>query len=281
MNVVQGRNFTEEESRGEANVAIISRSVAEAFWPASNAIGQSLHIAINRDHRARVAGLQGGGDSDPDERELQVIGIVPDQLTGFVAQANGDRRSIYLPLKVDSAEGDLLIRIHGDAEVVRRQLEAETSRRVPGAVLETQSAEDIFQAQFFPFTVMFQIATTIGIIALAMAGAGIFGFVSFLASQRTKEIGIRMALGASRSDVRLLVVQQVMKSSALGLLVGTVLATGASALFAKSIFAMNHAFDPMAYGGAIGVVTAAAALAAFIPARRASSVDPAATLRND
>jgi ABC-type antimicrobial peptide transport system permease subunit len=78
-----------------------------------------------------------------------------------------------------------------------------------------------------------------------------------------------------------MVVRQVLTSSALGLSVGTVLALGVSALFASSVFAMKHAFDPVAYGAAIAVVSTAAAIAAFVPSRRASLVDPAATLRND
>jgi predicted permease len=140
MSVLRGRNFSVEETRGEADVAVVSKSLADAFSP-FDPIGRSVRIPINA--------------TSPAERELKIVGIVPDPLSGWVAESTQNRRNIYLPLRRESAEGDFLVRVHGDAETVRRQLDNDLTRANPSGLVEIHKLQEVFEAQFYPFTVMY------------------------------------------------------------------------------------------------------------------------------
>jgi ABC-type antimicrobial peptide transport system permease subunit len=115
-------------------------------------------------------------------------------------------------------------------------------------------------------------------VALVLAGIGIYGVMSYSVQQRTQEIGIRMALGASRGSMLTLVLAQGMKLAGVGVGLGLALAYGATRLLASLLFGVK-ASDPVTFGAVAGILTAAALIAAYIPARRATTVDPAIALR--
>jgi ABC-type antimicrobial peptide transport system permease subunit len=123
-------------------------------------------------------------------------------------------------------------------------------------------------------------ASGIGILGLLMASAGIYGTVGFAVAQRTHEIGIRMALGALRSDVTGLVLRETMRPVAIGLAAGFLLSAAAARLMSRFLFGLSP-FDPAAFLGASAFLTAAALAAGWAPARRAAKVDPVVALRNE
>jgi ABC-type antimicrobial peptide transport system permease subunit len=124
------------------------------------------------------------------------------------------------------------------------------------------------------------LSSAIGAVALVLTLIGTYGVLSYLVAQRSREIGVRMALGASVGAVVALVMRQSLRYAAVGVVAGTVAALGVSRLFA-SLLVIVDTFDPLGYGFGIGVVLAACAVAAWAPSRRAANVDPVTALRTD
>ena len=132
----------------------------------------------------------------------------------------------------------------------------------------------------YSYRVAYWLSSAIGVLALLLTLSGIYGVVAFVVSQRTKEIGIRMAMGATTGAVTGLVVKQSMRLAIIGAVVGVVLALGVTKILTASLVMIN-AFDGMAYLGGALLVLAACAAAAYLPSRRAARIDPIATLRYD
>jgi ABC-type antimicrobial peptide transport system permease subunit len=140
--------------------------------------------------------------------------------------------------------------------------------------------EDVLAMQIYPLKVMFWIASFLGGMALVMTVSGIYGVMSYLVNQRTKEIGVRLALGAAASDVVRMVVRQSARLALIGVSVGIALALAIAPVFAHQIEAIRP-YDGIAYGGAVLVVMLAAVGASYAPSRRAVHVDPMTALRCD
>ena len=193
---------------------------------------------------------------------------------------SGNRRLIYAPLNLTADDSDILLRVHGNPDVALRNIERELSRIAPGAVYDVHNLRDSFTNQFFPFTLISAMALFVGILALLLTASGIYGVISFIVSQRTKEIGIRIAIGASRGQVRFLVIRQILSPAVYAASLGTILALGLSSLIRSSVLVWRS-FDLVGYGGAILIVLSACGAAAFYPSQRATRVDPALTLRSE
>jgi ABC-type antimicrobial peptide transport system permease subunit len=127
---------------------------------------------------------------------------------------------------------------------------------------------------------MAQLTSLYGIVALILASIGLYGVAAYMVARRTSEIGIRMALGAQRGSVIGMVLQSAMQPIGLGLMVGVPVALIGGHAIASQLFGVKG-YDPLILTGAVGVLTAAAVLAAIIPARRAASIDPIRALRNE
>jgi len=128
--------------------------------------------------------------------------------------------------------------------------------------------------------VAYWVSSAIGILALLLTVSGVYGVISYVVSQRTKEIGIRIAMGATTRAVTGLVLKQSMRLGIIGTLLGGVLALGVSRIFASGL-AMIDTFDGVAYIGGVLLVLATCGAAAYFPSRRAAGIDPIATLRYD
>ena len=135
--------------------------------------------------------------------------------------------------------------------------------------------------QAYPFDVAFWISNVVAGIALLLTLSGVYGVLSYVVVQRTKEFGIRVALGASRGDVTALVLRQSMRLAAYGIAIGVLFALGASKLLSTLVEAYLEVLEPTAYAGGVVVVLAACLAAAWIPSRRATLVNPAVTMRHD
>jgi ABC-type antimicrobial peptide transport system permease subunit len=151
---------------------------------------------------------------------------------------------------------------------------------VPGAVTQTMPMQQVLDVQYFPFRAFAWISDVLGALALALTAIGIYGVIAYLVEQRSKEIGIRMALGASSRSVIRLVLSQSIKLTTIGLAIGTIIAFAIARIAASEFFMQNN-LDVPVYPVSIAIVLAAAAFAAAIPARRASRLDPMSILRHD
>jgi len=213
--------------------------------------------------------------------KCKVVGIVPDVIGSVIGPPTATgHRLIYTPSAVNSNGNNLLLRVRGDQEDVRRSIDRELARIDPGGVLGIQPMTEVFATLFFPFTAIYSVALTVGLLALLLTISGVYSVVSFVVSQRSKEIGIRMALGATPFRVKYLVVRQVGRPAVYGTILGAALAFAGSTLLASRVVVMKT-FDLIGYGSAIVVVLFACAVAAFYPSRRATRVDPASTLRDE
>ena len=174
----------------------------------------------------------------------------------------------------------ILVRVSGSPNAARQRIAAALDGIAPSIYDMINSMNGVLAVQVYPFRVALWITGFLGGVALLMTISGIYGVMSYLVNQRTKEIGIRVALGAAATDVVRMVVRQSARLALVGVAAGVALAAAISPLFAHEIEAL-HVYDAVAYAGAILVVMVAAVAASFAPSRRAVRVDPISSLRCD
>ena len=265
--IVRGRAFTEAEERAGAAVAIVSASTARRLWPRRDAIGQRLQLGVEPPADGRLARV----------RTAEVVGVAGDAVSGWLGTGRS-RPVTYFPTGVDAPGANVLARVAGDAVRTRDRLDRELSAAEPGAVEELHTLDDYLAVQRYPFHAFSMVSAAVGAIALALTVLGIYGVLAYTVAQRTREIGIRVALGAAVADVVGAVLGQSMRLAAVGIGAGAVLALGASRLFA-SVLVIVNTFDPLGYLGGAAVVLLACVLAGYAPSRRAARVDPLVALR--
>ena len=268
--MVHGRGFTDAEAETDAPVAVVSERAARRLWPGSNPLGQTVSIprAERKDAYFDRA----------DFTEARVIGVARDVQSGYLATSAA---IVYFPTNAWAANNDsILVRMSGNPRAARRRIAAALDGIAPSIYDMLNPMDDVLAMQVYPFQVMFWVSAFLGGLALVMTVSGIYGVMSYLVSQRTKEIGIRLALGAAGGDVVRMIVKQSARLALIGVAVGVGLALSIAPVFAHQIEAI-HPYDAMAYGGAVLVVMAAAVAAAFAPSRQAVRVDPVTALRCD
>jgi ABC-type antimicrobial peptide transport system permease subunit len=172
------------------------------------------------------------------------------------------------------------VRVTGNAAFARRTLDEVLADVDPGAVEQIHTLDLYRAAQVYPFVATHWVSSAVGVIALLLTLTGIYGVLSYVVAQRRRELGIRMALGASTGTIVGLVMRHALRLAAIGLAVGCVLAVGVSGVFASNML-MLDTFDPLAYTGAAAMVLVACLIATYVPSRRAASVQPMEALRSD
>ena len=278
QSVRRGRNFTDDEARAGDPVAVVSQATAAQLWPTQDAIGKSFRI---EPEPRRPHDLTGYGAGRPRYAVVRVIGIAPDVVNGYIGYGT-DSSCVYFPTNVQTSKDVLLVGVKGDAEVGRQKLDRVLAASVPGAVDDIHSMDEILTAQLYPYRAVYWVASALGGLALLLTLSGIYGVLSYLVSQRTKEIGIRVALGASTGRVAGLVLQQSLKLAGAGAAIGTIAAAGVSRILGPQLdMPMFDSIDGVAFLAGVALVIAAAACAAYVPSRRAARIQPVITLRYD
>src|SRR5437899_285241 len=265
--IVRGRAFTADEERQAAPVAVVSEAAALALWPGGDPIGQFVVQSAEPPRQSALARV----------RSARVIGVSRNAVSGWIGTGL-ERPVIYYPTRADSAGTKILARVSGDASQARQRIDRDIGAVDQSAVIEIHTLEDYLAVQRWPFKIFSWASSAIGAIALLLTLIGIYGVLSYLVAQRTKEIGIRMALGASVGGVVGQVLRQSARYGVVGIVPGTVLALGVSKLFASALFILDT-FDPTGYAFGATVVLIACLAAAWAPARRAARVDPMVALR--
>jgi putative ABC transport system permease protein len=272
MPIVSGRPFRAEEAGAAARVAIVSDSAARAFWPGADPIGRT--IRIERPTSDRMEAIDG-------YRVVTVIGMVHDVVSGLMFEGP-DRGHMYLPAAPsDPHASALLFTPHASGgfrpDVLRERFRAlgyDPNR------FEMVPLEEMRELQMYPMRAASWIGALLGGIALLLSIAGLYGVLSYTLAQRTREIGIRMALGATASAVVGLVMRQSARMAALGIAIGLTISFGVLKTLSSLVHLSQVSFlDPGSFAAAILVVAGATALAAYHPSRRATRIDPAETLR--
>jgi predicted permease len=269
--ILNGRNFTKEEAETGAAVAILSHRTALKLWPGQQALGKTIRIAP--DARVRL---------EPQVHRLpavRIVGVAAD-IVSCCLTIGMDPSLVYLPTPATDAGTELLVRVHGSSDQARQRLDSELSAISPGAIDQIHTMEMFRAGGVFPFQMAAAVCAILGGLALLLALSGVYGVLSYSVSQRTKEIGIRMAMGAPTNAVAGLVLRQSMRLAIIGSAAGSILALAVWRLLATRLFFMKT-FDGMAFLVGVLVPLASAALAAYVPVRRAVVVDPTTTLRHD
>jgi predicted permease len=272
--IERGRGFRADEAASEAPVGIISAATARAFWPDADPIGKTVRIETSTTETENK--LQGYGT-------IMIVGVAKDVVSGFVYDGK-DRTHLYLPTSPSGTHaGALLVRGRTPAVFRRDTLPVLLERVHPDPfALEALPLEEVLALQMFPLRVASWIGSLLGLIAIAVSVSGLYGVLTYMLSQRTREIGIRMALGATSARVLKLVMRQCARLAALGMMIGVALAFAVMKALSSAIHMRNVSIvDAGAFAAAVLLVSAAAALAAYVPARRATRINPSQALRAD
>jgi putative ABC transport system permease protein len=272
--VKRGRSFNERDNSASQGVVIINEAMAKQFWKDGDPLNDRL--VIGRGVMREFA----------TETERQVVGVVGDTRDGGL---NRDPQpAMYIPqAQVPDAVNALNVRITPIAWVVRTQgdphlLSApvqEQLRQATGLpVTNVRSMEEVVSRSVSRQRFNMWLMTVFGICALLLAAIGIYGLMAYSVEQRTQEIGIRLALGASAPKVKNMVVIQGMRLAMIGVVIGLAAAFGLARLIQVMLFGVTTR-DPLVFAGVPLVLTVVAFLAVWLPARRASRVDPMVALR--
>jgi putative ABC transport system permease protein len=267
IGLVSGRHFNEAEASGRAPVVILSEQAAATLWPGQNAVGRLVRLAPD----SRVPGAY-----KPPSPVVEVVGVAR---TVFTSWDQAMRATIYSPMSVAGSNLNMLVKTRGgNVSAAMRQIDADLSAAAPGVAQQIITAQDLVEVRVYPFQAMSWAAGVIGGIALVLTISGIYGVLAYAVARRTKEIGIRMALGESAAGVVGLILKQSMRLCAIGLGIGLTLAIALSTALASTLVMMDT-FDVAAFSAGIVIVIAACLVAAFYPARRAAGVEPWVALR--
>ena len=269
--LVIGHAFPAQSSAQQPAV-ILSQSAATEFWPGENPIGKRLALDASNQFHTR-------GQLMPQGAAYSVIGVAKD--TRAITPEGPDDRKAYLVLPKDQEDSvPILIRFTN----VRKEASLELGKRLraidPNLIVYAGTLEGLMTSTpTFVITRLAAIfASLIGGLGLLLACVGIYGTVGYAVTRRTREIGIRMALGAHKSDVLRLILLESSRPVALGLIVGVFAAAAGSRLLQSLLFGLGS-LDPIAFGTVALLFLLIALLAAYLPAKRATQVDPAVTLR--
>jgi predicted permease len=284
--ILRGRGFSEDEGRLETKVAIVSAAAAQALWPGADPLGRTVRVWLEAEGRTDLLVRQDrAGDAEARLRssDVVVVGVARDVVSGFVYEGR-DRAHLYLPTAATAPHGQALLvraRVADDLHAPALQTLLETAESNLLA-FDAMPLEESLAIQMFPLTTASLIGLVLSGIALVLSVSGLYGVVTYGLSQRTKEIGIRMALGASSIAVVRLLMTQSARLVAVGAGIGLIVSLGAMATLRAVITLRNvSVLDSGAFAASAAVIAAAAGLATYYPARRAAHIDPAKTLRAD
>jgi hypothetical protein len=285
--MVRGRAFTAAENE-QHPVAIVSESTARALWPNGNAIGQSFRIepdaTVPENNGFLTINPEANADGAPlTPRMVTVIGVSKD-VAGFRI-TDVREAGVFLPTTVDASKTFQIARVQGNPDIARQTLLERLTRVDPNMGMIT-TLRTVARLETLFLEMGFRVAVILGGLALLLTVSGLFSVLSYLVEQRTREIGVRIALGASARRVTRLMLAQTAAPVAFGLVAGAGLAASLATLVLSSdvgalVGAIVHVSDPVAYLASLLVIVAACLCAAWIPASRAAKVDPMKTLRQE
>ncbi|HEY7339120.1 MAG TPA: ABC transporter permease [Bryobacteraceae bacterium] len=258
--MLRGRAFLETDTASSPRVAVVNQTFASHYWPGQNPIGK----------RFRLTNAKGSA--------IQIVGVAQNGKYLYPGEPPVD--FIYLPRSQDPPRGLTLVAssIGPSASLAAplREAARAVDPRVP--VYDVRTIEDFYQAKVIDISdVATNIVGAMGVMGLLLAMVGLYGLMSHAVNRRVREIGIRMAVGADRDSVLRMILRQAMTLAGVGVALGLVLSAGAARLL--RLYPLNHVIEPRLYFSITPILLAIALLAAYLPARRASRVDPMAALR--
>jgi len=258
---LRGRDFLPTENKKESRFAVVNETFARRFFKGEDAIGKRFN------------------HSGPNDPFWQIVGVVPDGKYNTLGEE--PKAVIYRPMRYFDTTSTLVARTVGDPRTVlgalRRQVQ-ELDPTLP--IYDVKTLTEHMNIPLFPARMAAGALGSFGVLALLLAGVGIYGVMSHMVAGRTREIGLRMALGAQAIEVGWLILRQGMMLALIGSAVGLICAFGGTRLL-KSILYGVSAIDPITFTVVALLLTLVALLACWLPAHRAARVDPMIALRNE
>ena len=258
---ITGRPFNVHDE-GSPTVAIVNQSYAARYFPGKSPVGQLISVTVTRPPAT-----------------LEIVGVVRDTRNAGLRAAPGPL--VYVPyFQRKPGEASLVIRAAGSLSQAAAAIRAELQPSFPSVPIEVTAFSEQVEQTILQERLLATLATAFGILGLVLACVGIYGLMAYGVARRTREIGVRMALGARQSSVQWMIVKNAIRLVAFGLVLGLPAAWAASRWVKTILFGLT-ATDPAAIATATFLLTAAALLSAWFPARRAAKVDPMTALRHD
>ena len=261
IDLLNGRDFTDRDVANSSPVAIANETLARSFWPGKDPVGERLHPL---------------GESRP--VPIEVVGVVRD--SKYVTVGEQARPFLYRPLTQQyTPRLSFIVKTTGGTDSALAALRRELTALDGGlALFNIATLADATSISLLPARIAGNMLAALGLLALALAALGIYGVLSYLVRARTREIGVRVAVGASSRAVAGLVVRQAMSWTMAGAAIGLGVALVVTQFLGSFLYGVS-ATDPLAFAGASLVLVFVAGIASYLPARRATRVDPLLALR--
>jgi predicted permease len=258
--IVTGREFTSLDDAQAPAVTVINEAMAQRYWPGEDAIGREV----------RVGGRTG--------KPLRVVGIAKNGKYVFIGDA--PMPAMWTPLRQNySSWVEVVVHAAGDVNAVLPGVRAAIQQMDPNVAIFGAQTMDVYLKRALNLAENeAYMAVTFGAIALILSALGIYGVISYSVAQRTREMGIRIALGARAEDVVTLMLRQAVRLCIIGVVAGTLLGVGLTQVMESLLYGVS-AHDPRVFIVTPVVLIAVALVAAAVPARRATRVDPLLALR--
>lgn len=260
--LVRGRGITGEDRAGAPGVVVVNEAFARRFWPGEDPIGREVGLAGDQGPWSTVVGIARDGKYGSRSEEPSPFYYVP--------YAQEPRSAVTLIVRTAGNPRDLVAPVRGAVRETDPAL----------AVAESMTLTESLELSLLPQRAGGLLLTGFGLLGLVLASMGIYGVIAYTVAQRTREVGIRMALGASSVSVVGLVVRYAARLVLIGVVIGLVAAFALARLVRGFLTGLDPS-DPLTYGGVVAVLCGVALLAAWLPARRAARVDPMVALRQE
>ena len=260
--LLQGRDFSDRDDEKAPYVAIVNQTFVEQYWPNQNPIGRRFHVANDPSH------------------SIEVVGVAKD--ARYILVRGPEYPLVYVPFDqhvADASLETLQVRTAGDAKLIIKEAERTIGSLAPDLpVFEVKTMHEALYTLngFLAYEVAAGLAAAMGLLGLVLSIVGVYGVISYAASQRTHEIGVRMALGAQPRQILRMILRQGIVIVAVGLVVGVLAALAAAKVVGT--FLTVSPTDPITYAAVSVLLTLVALAACAIPARRAMRVDPMVAL---
>ena len=262
--LLRGREFLTSDVGSSEPVAIVNESFAHAYFGADDPMGRRIKR----------------GPADTKNPWMTIVGVAPDMLMQGVGNNTQSPAGYYIPIAQSDVTNfvSIAVRTHGDPASMTAALRAAVASLDPDlAIFDAKTMHEVIQRQTWFYTVFGTFFMAFGACALFLAAVGLYGVMSFVVSQRTREMGVRVALGAAGGQLIGLVMRRSVIQLAIGLVLGLGLGLAASGALQAVLYHVNPR-DPFVLALVVIVLAAASLLASFLPARRVTKIDPVIAL---
>lgn len=259
---LRGRDFTPQEKEKDSRVAIVNETFARRMFPGQEAIGRRFN------------------STGPEQPLFEIIGVVPDGKYNTLGEEQ--KMAVFRSLLRDyNSTVTIVARTSGDPRAVLGELRRTVQNLDPTLpIYDAKTLTEHMKIPLFPARMAASVLGSFGLLALILAAIGIYGVMSYVVAGRTREIGVRMALGAQLYQISRLILRQGMSLALIGLTLGVATALGAARLLTSLLYGVSPS-DLLTFGGVSLLLAAVALLACYLPARRAARVNPMVALRNE